>query len=483
MNFNTEHYDADKTLFFHLDAVYDMHGVVQKWHQPKKQGVVLRPEREYEGDMVLPVAVYPTAEGTKLHCQYTSINNGSMFPELAKEDRLVSNCLAESDDGLNWNRVEVGEVSFRGSTENNIISENPDAEIKIIMDPHDPDPQRRYKGIGLRWPSKVEVIEESRKGRCFYSFTSPDGIHWSKPTRMNGFEETGDTSGLSYDEKRGLYVLTTRKRGYWLSEEYPKFYSRPIKKGSPDGRWVAISTSKDFVNWTPLDDIIVRDPVDEQGVDFYCGVTFPYGDIYAGFLRRHHFWHGTMDTELVWSPDCLRWKRSWYRKAFMEPGELGDNDWCFGDLVNCKPIRSGDTLFFYYEGRDHVHGPHQIREQRRGRGRIGMDACMGVATMRVDGFVSLEAGQMGGEFITEPLCVGENAILNLKTVKDGQIAIDLLDEACQPLSEQEVVFKGDDCNYELNLASLGYKSPTPDAKVRLRFYLENGAVYSITHRT
>lgn len=480
MRFTNEHNDPAKILFFDFDAVYDMNGIVQKWHQPEKKGVCLKPELPYEGDMVLPVSIYPTADGSRVRCQYVSLNDAEMFPELAAEKALQSDCLAESRDGVHWDRVPIGEVAFRGSKDNNILPNSPEAEYKVIMDPHDPDPNRRYKGIALQWPTPATIIENSRKGRCFFSYTSPDGIHWSKPTRMTEFHETGDTSGLSYDERRGLYVFTTRQRGYWLSEEYPKFYSRPIKKGMPEGRWVSMSTSPDFVNWSPLELIMVRDGADEQGVDFYCGLPFPYGDLYAGWLRRHHFWHGTMDTELVWSRDSLRWNRSWYRKAFMEPGELGSEDWAFGDVINAKPVRSGNTLFIYYEGRNHVHGPHEIRDRRHGRGRLGMDGCMGVATMRVDGFVSLEAGTMGGNLVTEPLAAaGKRLTLNARTVSGGMIAVELLDSAFQPLAKQELQFRGDECALALAFDGNETLPPTADGKVRLRFYLENAAIYSL----
>lgn len=478
MRFTNEHDDPRKILFFHLDHVYDMEGIVQKWHQPQKQGCALRPEREYEGAMTLPVAIYPTADGRRVRCQYTCINNAEMFPNLAEQNALVVNCIAESADGVTWERPTIGEYRFRGSTDNNIMPTSPDAEFKVIMDPRDPDPQRRYKGIALMWPDKLERIEERREGRCFYTATSPDGIHWSEPKAMDGFEETGDTSGLGYDERRGLYLFTTRQRGYWMSDRYPRLYSRPIRKGMPDGRWVSLSTSPDFVNWTPLDLIMERDAADELGVDFYCGLPFPYGDLYVAWLRRHHFWHGTMDTELVWSRDCRRWKRSWYRRAFLGPGELGEPDWCFGDVINAKPIRAGDKLLIYYEGRNHVHGPHAIKQRPGGRGRLGMDAVMGVATLRVDGFVSLEAGAMGGWLVTEPLPpTGKSWRMNARTVGDGMIVAEWLRADLTPLGAREIIFRGDNCAFPLDFGS-ETPSPTPD-KLRLRFYLENAALYSL----
>lgn len=483
MKFSTEHYDWDKILFVNLDAVYDMHGIVQKWHSPEKHGAVLCPEQPYEGGMTLPVAVYPTADGERLRCQYTCMNEAAMYPDLERDQSLHVNGIAESTDGVHWERIRVGEVEFRGSTDNNILPGNPDAELKVIMDPRDPDPARRYKAIALVWPGSVKAIETSRKGRFFCSYTSSDGIHWSAPTTMPGFEETGDTSGLTYDERRGLYVVTTRPRGYWLSDDYPPFSSRPIKKGVPDGRWVAVSTSPDFVSWTPLDPIMVRDAADEQGIDFYCGLPFPYGNVYLGWLRRHHFWHGTMDSELLWSHDALRWQRSWTRKAFLEPGELGGVDWSYGDVLNVKPVRLGDRLLIYYEGRNHVHGPHNLRKRRNGRGYLGMDAVLGLSTMRLDGFVSLEAGRMGGELVTELLPFRPTMSINARTVAGGLIAVDLLDADGRPMSDREILFEGDDCRFALDLAGLLDAAPSPDTPVRLRFYLENAALYSLSPHT
>ena len=325
MQLSNQHSDLKKIQFFHLDAIYDMHGVVQKWHRPEKHPAVLKPDRLWEGDMTLPESVFPHHDGRKILGLYSCHHHPTRFPELVQAGYKQVNCLAESTDGLHWTKPDVGEVEFHGSRSNNIV---PGHLYRTILDPRDLDPQRRYKGIALLWPDAFPAgrIEDQRRGRCFYSATSPDAIHWSTPRRMDGFEETGDNDALSYDDRHQRYLFTTRKRGYWLSEAYPDFYKRPIKKGMPDGRWIALSTSTDFKNWTELDNIIVRDGMDELGIDFYCACVFPYGDLYLGFLRRHHFWHGLMDTELVWSRDGRRWNRSWNRQPFVSWGELGDDD-------------------------------------------------------------------------------------------------------------------------------------------------------------
>ena len=293
---------------------------------------------------------------------------------------------------------------------------------------------------------------------------------------MEGFEETGDTQGLCWDERAGVFRFTTRKRGYWMSDDFPEFYQRPIKKQMPDGRWVAMSTTQDFETFSPLDNIIVRDPMDEQGVDFYCAVVFPYGPLYLGFLRRHHFWHGLMDTELIWSYDCVRWNRSWYRRDFLGWGELGEDDWCFGNLVNCKPFLRDGQLYLYYETRNHVHAPHRRED---GWGEPGMDGQMGLARLREDGFVSLEAGRMGGSLISEPLpLAGRGVTMNARTVQDGFMEIRLMNTALEVIAEP-LFFSGDELAQPLCFNQQSILPQTDDRTVRLEFRLKNAALYNL----
>lgn len=476
MAFTNDFYSPDKVLFFDLDAVYDMSGVVQKWHQPVKHGSVLEPERPWEGDMVLPDSVFPHHDGQRIICKYRGHHHASRFPELTEAGMAATVAWAESTDGLHWARPDLGLVEFQGSRQNNLL---PGKNFRAILDPHASDPEQRYKGIALCWPGDFPAarIEDQREGRCFYSATSPDAIHWSAPRCMAGFEETGDTESLTWDDRQQQYLFTTRKRGYWLSDAYPEFYKRPIKKGMPNGRWVALSTSSDFEQWSELDNIIVRDPMDELGVDFYCACIFPYGNLYLGWLRRHHSWHGLMDTELVWSYDLRRWHRSWYRRPFVSWGELGQDDWCFGNVTNSKPIRIGDQLHIFCESRNHVHAPHATKQ----RGLLGMDARLDVATLRLDGFVSLEAGRMGGELITEPLPIaGKKLHMNARTVGDGVIEMELLTPDREPLGREPLVFRGDNVAHTVAFDNLDAIPNTDSGLAVLRMFLQNAALYSFT---
>jgi hypothetical protein len=87
--------------------------------------------------------------------------------------------------------------------------------MEVIHDPHDPDPQRRYKGLLGAIGRKPAV--------------SPNGIHWK--TIGAKTIPSSDTSTLIYDElgKRYLAIL---------------------KNGTKFGRSAAVAFSTDFKTWT-----------------------------------------------------------------------------------------------------------------------------------------------------------------------------------------------------------------------------------------
>ena len=420
-----EHYDPNKILFFTWDAIYEACGVVQKWHRPRKLT-----DDEYREEIGrIPRDVCPFAP------------EPVFFPDLlapeAKDLRYLS--------GM---RIE---------------------------DARDPDPDRRHKEIVLHSCGKDGFPEVPPWTRCFYTRTSPDGETWSDPVPMADMGETGDTGAFLYDERAGLYRLTTRSRGYWIpNDKVPEFLRQPRKKGMPEGRWISMTTSEDFVHWSPLDIIINKDPKDEESTQFYCMMPFPYGDIYLGLLRRFNGWEGTMDTELIWSPDCVRWRRAYNRMAFTEPGDIGEFDFCFGNLANERPFRCGDTLYFACEGRNHIHAPFRCEGMRE------LDMTISVVTLRVDGFVSIDAGSFGGRMTTEPLPVaGKQVFLNARTVKDGFVKVALLSPDLELLDVEPCHFDGDDIAAPLRFGGAERLPASSDGNLRLRIEMKNAALYAL----
>ncbi|MDP6547154.1 MAG: hypothetical protein QGH60_24520, partial [Phycisphaerae bacterium] len=81
-------------------------------------------------------------------------------------DRKAAVCYATSKDGIHWTKPELGIIDFQGSKKNNIVLEYFHG-VSVMKDPHDTDPNRRYKAIH----------PESHKTAVWFS---PDGLHWGK---------------------------------------------------------------------------------------------------------------------------------------------------------------------------------------------------------------------------------------------------------------------------------------------------------------
>ena len=87
-------------------------------------------------------------------------------------------CYATSKDGIHWEKPELGIVDFHGSKKNNIVLRG-EHGIGVLEDPHETDPQKRYKAI------------KPFKHRTQVWFW-PDGLNWTEQKALPGLDD-GDT--------------------------------------------------------------------------------------------------------------------------------------------------------------------------------------------------------------------------------------------------------------------------------------------------
>ena len=117
---------------------------------------VLRPERPWEGTVVrmggaLSRGVFYDREEGEFKMFYETIDvrakraNG----QIELEEGESHACLAVSEDGVEWDRPNLGLFEYDGSTNNNIVP--PDRYMHFLFyDEHETDPSRRFKGF-KRW--------------------------------------------------------------------------------------------------------------------------------------------------------------------------------------------------------------------------------------------------------------------------------------------------------------------------------------------
>ena len=353
-------------------------------------------------------------------------------------------CYATSADGIRWEKPVLGLHRYDGSTVNNIATIDTGG-FGVMRDPADPDPQRRYKMV-------YDVEFDEMRVRF-----SPDGVHWSPAITPEGLHlkplggRTGDTHSNAFWDPRGKrYILITR--------DY---------RGE---RLVARSESRDFLHWQ-LPKVVLRStPEEGKNHQTYCMPAFPYGNVYLGLVMMYHVGKDrSVDCELTWSPDTVRWER-------VEPGRplipLGPPKSYDAGCIYAQagtPLWDAARVVLYYGGSEATH---------RGWKRHCLP-CR--ATLRKDGFAGYEptAADRPGVLTTKPLRATGQAIGVNADVQGGSLRVALLNEQGKPLGESQPI-TADATDLPLCWNSRTDMAELKGKLVRLRFELHKARLYSFT---
>jgi hypothetical protein len=170
------------------------------------------------------------------------------------------------------------------------------------------------------------------------------------------------------------------------------------------------------------------------------------------------------------SRDGFHWSRP-DRRALVPVSER-HGDWNWGNVQSaggcCLVV--GDRLYFYVSGRAGI------------RGSPASGVCTtGLATLRRDGFASVDAGPDGGTLTTRPLRFrGKHLFVNLDA-PGGELRVEVLEkgkavgpftkEACQPAL-------GDRTRLAVKWKGAGDLAAVAGRVVQLRFHLKRGRLYS-----
>ena len=460
-----------RRLFLDAMVVEQRQNLTRAFHSAEKYpgNPVLRADRPWErGGSYSGPYLYGTVmwDQGKLRMWYHLHHHGAYY-----------NAYAESADGLSWTKPNLGLIEYDGSTDNNLyltVSDDPDQippnrgsgqchNASVIKQPWEEDPQKRYAlycyGV------------DYRKARVAFS---PDGLRWTfvAETAEKALFSSGDVLNFFHDPYEGRYVAT------W-------------KSGNRRGRAAGVAVSEDGLNWTtPVEGpVFVADDLDPDATQVYGMPVFPYQGLYVGLpwiYNARWFKYGaytdarmaevekdspcTMDVQLAWSWDLINWTRPPRRRPFILRGEEGEFD--SGMIYTSRaPVQVGDRLYFYYGG---WVGPHNS---------VDATANIGLATLRLDGFCSMQAGEEEGWLITrrERFCV-PRVTINARTAEGGHIAAEVLDtdnNVIPGFSRTDCVpFTGDSVRHVLAWKTAALPADQTEGDKKIRFYLENADLYS-----
>ncbi len=425
-----------RRLFIDDGDVDRIDNLARVLHQPAKfhGNAVVRPDRRWD-NCAIQIRTTPAwdPEARRFHMIYQSA--AEPLDVEPPEDGRSFACYAASEDGVNWEKPELGLFEYGGldwagrplGTANNILPTAKGMLQGPIHDAADPDPGRRFKGM-------------RNEGGRLQAAVSADCLTWRdlEGAAVPSFDE----AHLTHDAARGLFIATPKRHG-------------------PYGRSFALSTSRDFDTWTEpelifhadqqdqesgfgrvrrfLDDPAYLAPVfnrpEEWRTDVYNFPLFPYEGLYLALPVMHH-WIGkhppgyeNVDSrktvELASSRDLRRWDRVAGRAPFMELSPVGDGSaYDTGQLVVTNgPVRRNGELWFYYVGLRHRSLSFHDEAHR---GSLDASAVC-LARMRTDGFVGLRGGVEWGSVTSAPLEVEGQALRVNADAWRGRVQAELLD--------------------------------------------------------
>lgn len=141
---------------------------------------------------------------------------------------------------------------------------------------------------------------------------SNDGLRWEKDPRGAVFTEHNDAYSLL--EKDGAYILYQTMLAPWPDKPYADNLDKFRRVQS-------IRHSKDLIEWTPQEVVLVPDAHDDPTTEFYLMKAFPYGQGYAALLMKYYAdparpkeHSGIIVNELMVSDDARTWRRP-YRET------------------------------------------------------------------------------------------------------------------------------------------------------------------------
>ena len=350
------------------------------------------------------------------------------------EDGVPRDCYATSTDGIHWKRPNIGLIDYQGSRENNIISLNLN-HGSIFKDPS-AEPEQRFKCIlGAGKYDYVSVYgggarfryDENPPDTWHYGSVgglySPDGIHWTPCEKLIMPWYTDTRNVAFWDDRLQKYVAYVRWNEYLRAED-------GAQRGSFDYRAIARSESADFENFPVPEKILEPDFDDPEDADMWGGglydtaaVKYPFADdAYLIFTAAYYHTTDALDIQLATSRDGIHFAR--WREPFVRLGPAGAFDSMMLYMgVGVLPI--GDELRLYYTGYDQPHDKVTGEEYR---------PAIGSALLRLDGFVSQDAGGQGGWLTTLPFTFEGNHIeVNMDGSARGWLKVEILDEGLQPL--------------------------------------------------
>jgi hypothetical protein len=386
-----------------------------------------------------------------------------------KTDRFnVVTAFAISDDGIHWKKPVLDVVPGTNLVDIRFRDSN-----SIWLDKNEQDPTRRYKLFNVEngWPDD--------RWRFVLKYSS-DGIHWSEGVAQSG--DIYDRSTVFYNPFRDKWVFSLRV-SYDLgrSRNYLEQDDPEIGVSLAHRSWGTVD--KNIVYWFgPWKNELTNPNPEYSNVKpaIYNHDAIAYESLLLGFFS---VWQGPEneicenlgvqkrnEVAIGFSRDGFHWQRPDMNRFF--PVDKTKGAWNFGNIQSVcgAPIIVSDSLYFYMSGR------------RQNNNFWDSYSSTGLATLRRDGFASLDAGNNEGIMLTRKLKFDGKYLFVNADASEGLLLAEVLNEDGQIIDGYT---KGLCLPVKTNGTKLAIKWKNKNGierlsgkPVRIRFFLKNTTLYS-----
>ena len=452
--------NGNRELFIDNFFIDQLCNIKIKLHPPIDKGIVLNFDKPWEG----PFCGYVTI--IKDNDIYRTYYRGSQGGKDGNNNEVT--CYAESKDGINWYKPDLGIYTVQGSKSNNVVLANA-APVPHNFSPFlDKNPQtkpdQKYKGLG--GVDKTGLL----------AYVSKDGIHWKELQNEAVFKKgVFDSQNVAFwSESEKCYVCYFR---IWSDGGFTSY------KGF---RSVGRSTSSDFVNWSEPEAMTFGDTPLEH---LYTQQTSPYfraPHIYVAiggrFMPGRQVLTEEQAKELNVNPgyfkDCsdafFMTSRGGnvydriFMEAFIRPG-IGLDNWVSrSNYPALNVVQTSPTEMSIYINQDYAQPTAHLHRY----------------SLRLDGFTSLSAPYKGGEVLSKVFTFSGNELeINYSTSAVGELKFEIQDENGKPIpgytmNDSDTII-GNEISRIVTWKGNKNVKPLASKTVRLRIYMKDADLYSI----
>lgn len=417
---------------------------------------------------------------------------GRETKEITKENthgEVIRVCYAESDDGINWIKPNLGMCEFEGSKENNII-------LDLTVAPYY-DNFFVFKDTNPSCKAEEKYKAVSEYEHKLYSYISADGIKFKRHMLITEEGSFDSLNTAMWDDEAKIY------RCYFRSFHLPgdfegkdPYDKKPLEVDSEERNFrirdIRYIESKDFKNWSGQK--LLRFTGEE--IPLYTNCITPYfraPHILLGFPSRYvqrPSWSGAYDnlsgleerkekmklheryglaiTDCIFISSRNGVNFTKYDEAFITPGAEAGHNWFYGD---CYPA----VGFVLTDGK-YGNGSDKEISMFCPEGSFGKKNSIRRYSIRQDGFRSYHAGGEEKILTTKPFTFEGNTLFaNIETSAAGYICFEITDSEGNIIKSCEMF--GDSIDKKISFE--GNLSDFSGKEVIMKLKMRDADIYSI----